>query len=203
MVSRESDPTLEEGNLIIPGEEIHFQETVKSENRSLGAANMPFNSHWIQDHVFGGSLPPVGLKGIKPNVPWSEIWMRTEENEPNLVKSIVSLMDYDKMEMEVGRAFYLRKTLDRKEKATYVELLKEFLDVFAWSSSNLKDISSELDKHQIDLIEGAIPVRQHQYRLNPRYSMMMKEEINQLLEVGFIYPVINLESISPIVVVPK
>ena len=32
---------------------------------------------------------------------------------------------------------------------------------------------------------------------------MVKEEIHRLLEAGFIYPVINSEWISPIVVVPK
>ena len=32
---------------------------------------------------------------------------------------------------------------------------------------------------------------------------MVKEDIDWLLEAGFIYPVVNLEWISPIVVVPK
>ena len=32
---------------------------------------------------------------------------------------------------------------------------------------------------------------------------MVKEEIDRLLEAGFIYPVNNLEWVSPIVVVPK
>ena len=46
-------------------------------------------------------------------------------------------------------------------------------------------------------------MRQHQYRVNPRYSLMVKEEIDRLLEAGFIYPVSNSEWVSPIVVVPK
>ena len=57
--------------------------------------------------------------------------------------------------------------------------------------------------HHIDLIDGAIPVRQRQYRLNPKYSLTVKEEINRLLEARFIYPVNNSEWVSPIVVVPK
>jgi hypothetical protein len=48
-----------------------------------------------------------------------------------------------------------------------------------------------------------VPIRQRQYRLNPRYSLMVKEEIDRLLEAGFIYPVNNSEWVSPIVVVPK
>ena len=32
---------------------------------------------------------------------------------------------------------------------------------------------------------------------------MVKEDIDRLLEAGFIYPVVNSEWVSPIVVVPK
>jgi hypothetical protein len=81
--------------------------------------------------------------------------------------------------------------------------LKDYSDVFAWTPTDLEGIPSELGEHTIDLQEGAVPVRQRQYRLNPRYSLMVKEEIDWLLEAGFIYPVNNSEWVSPIVVVPK
>jgi hypothetical protein len=53
------------------------------------------------------------------------------------------------------------------------------------------------------LKENAKPVRQRQYRLNPKYSLKVKEELDKLLDAGFIYPVKNSEWVSPIVVVPK
>ena len=91
------------------------------------------------------------------------------------------------------RAFYLANALDNNEKQSYVSLLSEFSDVFAWSSSDLTGISPHLGEHRIDLVEGEVPVRQRQYTLNPRYSLMIKEEIERLLEAGFIYPVVNSE----------
>jgi hypothetical protein len=81
--------------------------------------------------------------------------------------------------------------------------LKDYSDDFAWAPTDLEGIPAELGEHTIDLQEGAVPVRQRQYRLNPRYSLMVKEEIDRLLEAGFIYPVNNSEWVSPIVVVPK
>ena len=39
--------------------------------------------------------------------------------------------------------------------------------------------------------------------MNPKYSLMVKEEIDKLLEAGFIFPVPHSEWVSPIVVVPK
>ena len=44
-------------------------------------------------------------------------------------------------------------------------------------------------------------VKQWKYKLNPKYSLMVKKEIDRLLEARFIYPVNNLEWVSPIVVV--
>ena len=41
------------------------------------------------------------------------------------------------------------------------------------------------------------------YRLNPNYAVKVKEEIDNLLKVGFIRPVKKATWLRPIVVVPK
>ena len=58
-------------------------------------------------------------------------------------------------------------------------------------------------EHHINLEENAKPVRQRQRRLNPKYFLLVKEEIEKLLEIGFIYHMSYSEWISPIVIVPK
>ena len=93
--------------------------------------------------------------------------------------------------------------MNRKERGDYVELLKEYSDVFAWTPLDLRGIPPDLREYRIDLIEGAVPVSQQQYMLNPKYSLIVKEEIDRLLEAGFIYPVNNSKWVSPIVVIPK
>ena len=67
----------------------------------------------------------------------------------------------------------------------------------------MKGIPPHVGQHRIDLMEGSVPIRHRQYRLNPKYSMMMKEEINKLIEAGFIFPVLSSEWVSPIVKVSK
>ena len=129
--------------------------------------------------------------------------MEPEEDNPGRIKGIVNPTDYSKVETKEGKAFYLANTLDDNDKQSYVSRLSEFSNVFAWSPSDLTGISPKLGEHRIDLVEGAVLVRQRQYRLNPRYSLMVKEDIDRLLEAGFIYPVVNSELVSPIVVVPK
>ena len=95
------------------------------------------------------------------------------------------------MEVEARKTFYLGRMLDEEERSVYSKLLREFADVFAWSPSDLTRIFLNLEEHQIDLINEATPVTQRQYRLNPRYSLMVKEQIDRLLEARFIYPVKN------------
>lgn len=95
------------------------------------------------------------------------------------------------------------KTLSSSKKLEYGILLSEFANVFAWASTDIREIPSKLGDYRIDLVDGASPISLRQYRLNPKYSLIEKEEIDRLLEAGFIYPVNNTEWVSPIVVVPK
>jgi hypothetical protein len=85
----------------------------------------------------------------------------------------------------------------------WLQVFKDTQDVFAWTYKDLKGVPPEICQHQIVLETNAKPIRQRQYRMNPKYSLMVKEEIDKLLECGFIYPVPYSEWVSPIVVVPK
>ena len=170
------------------------------DDRSLGEIDVPLTVEWIRNRIFEGLLPADETQN---QLPWSEIRTQPEEGDPDRIKSIVNPMDYSKVETKEGKAFYLANALDSKDRQSYVSLLSEFSDVFAWLPSDLTGISPRLGEHRIDLVEGAVPVRQRQYQLNPRYSLMVKEDIDRLLEAGFIYPVVNSEWVSPIVVVPK
>ena len=173
------------------------------EDRALGEASVPLTSGWIKEQIKGGELPTVGLTEGKSDLPWSTIRATAEEQEPDQIKNVVRPSDYEKVEVQEGKSFFLSKSLSATEKKKYVKLLSEYVDVFAWASSDLTGIPLHLGEHRIDLVEGAVPVRQRQYRLNPKYSLMVKEEIDSLLAAGFIYPVNNSEWVSPIVVVPK
>ena len=85
----------------------------------------------------------------------------------------------------------------------YVALFKEFKDVIAWSYKDMTGIPPKLCQHRIYLEENTKPVCQRPYRLNPKYSLKVKQEIDKLLDAGFIYPIDNSEWVSPIVIVLK
>lgn len=167
-------------------------------DRSLGEASVPLTAEWIAHQMKTGNLP----NGTDDS-DWGILVSDSEEVLGEKIKPIVSPTDYEEEEIESGKSFYLSKLLNGTERSGFVRLLRNYLDVFAWELSDLEGISSHLGEHHIELTEGSIPVRQRQYRLNPKYSLKVKEEIDRLLESGFIYPVNNSEWVSPIVVVPK
>lgn len=51
----------------------------------------------------------------------------------------------------------------------------------------------ELEELRIDLMLEAKTIRQRQHRMNPKYSLMMKEDIERLLDAGYIYLVLKSE----------
>ena len=95
------------------------------------------------------------------------------------------------------------KGMGEAEFKQWFQFFKHNMDAFAWTYKDLKGIPPDVCEHRIILEPNTKPVRQRQYRMNPTYSLLVKEEIDKLLECGFIYPVLYSEWESPIVVVPK
>ena len=125
------------------------------------------------------------------------------EETRTATERMISLEQYTELMIPGGKKFNLSATIQDVERELYSELLLAYEDVFATSHKDLLGIPREIVEHRIDLIEGSVPVRQRQYRLNPQYSMLVKKELDKLLEADFIYPVLSSEWVSPIVVAPK
>ena len=85
----------------------------------------------------------------------------------------------------------------------WTEFFRKHKSAFAWTYADLRGIPAEIAEHRIVLEDDARPIWQRQHRLNPKYSLLVKEELDKLLRVGFIYEVPYSEWVSPIVMVPK
>jgi hypothetical protein len=104
---------------------------------------------------------------------------------------------------EEPKNIQISKHLSRQELRSWQQFFIKHYSTFAWSYKNLKGVPPEVCEHHINLEENAKPMRQRQRRLYPKYSLLVKEEIEKLLEIGFIYPVSYSEWVSPIVIVLK
>ncbi|KAL3680089.1 hypothetical protein R1sor_023045 [Riccia sorocarpa] len=120
-----------------------------------------------------------------------------------MTEGMIRKEDGKSLEVWPGKNLRVNARFTDAERDSYRDFLKEYRDVFAFQMSDLKGILPEIGTHRIDLQPGSVPVRQRQYRLNEKYSLLVKENIDSLLDARFIYPVLSSDWVSPIVVIPK
>ena len=84
-------------------------------------------------------------------------------------------------------------------KADLIRLLKEYVDCFAWEYSEMPGLSRDLVEHRLLIKDGFRPYKQPSMRFNPVMYDRIKEEINHLLDAGFIRSCRYAEWISNIV----
>ncbi|XP_070007594.1 uncharacterized protein [Nicotiana sylvestris] len=68
---------------------------------------------------------------------------------------------------EEPRPTYLSVLLEANEEITYIELLKEFRNVFAWSYKEMPGLDPKVALHHLVIKNGALPVKQAQRRFRP------------------------------------
>ena len=103
----------------------------------------------------------------------------------------------------VPRPTFVNTNLSAEYKANLIKLLKEYIDCFVWSYSEMPSLSRDLVEHRLPIKAGFRPYKQPARRFNPAMNDRIKEEINCLLEVGFIRSCRYAEWISNIVLVEK
>ena len=98
---------------------------------------------------------------------------------------------------------YVSTLLSPAEKFELQKVLQQNRDVFAWAHSDMSWISPSIAFHQLNILSTSKPVRQKIRRFHPDRQKVIQEEIEKLLEVGFIREVEYPEWLANTVVVPK
>ena len=93
--------------------------------------------------------------------------------------------------------------LTTSQEAQLITLLNKHSHAFAWEYTDMLGIHHETCTHHVYTDDKIRPLRQPQRRMNPILKEIVKEELQKLLKVGFIYPISDSQWVSPLVVVPK
>ena len=72
-------------------------------------------------------------------------------------------------------------------------MLRDHMDAYAWSFKEIKGVHPSVCTHHLYVKKGCKLVCQPQRRMNPTLKDIVKEELQKLLDVGFIYPISNSE----------
>ena len=97
----------------------------------------------------------------------------------------------------------LSKNLPAHIKLKYIELFKEFSDVFAWSYEDIKSYDTEITQHKIALKENQKPFKKKLHRINPIQFPLVQKEIMKMYDAGIIVPIRYSEWVSNLVSIRK
>ena len=99
---------------------------------------------------------------------------------------------------EKPKKIKLSKSLPPDQKPKYVDLFKEFQDVFGWSYEDLKSYDTSVIQHTIPLRPNQNPFKQKLRRINPVLLSLIEKEVKRMFEVGIIAPIRFSEWVSKI-----
>ena len=104
--------------------------------------------------------------GVAPNDAEVEECNIGTDNQPNIIK--------------------LSNNLVSKRKERYMQLMKKYPDVFAWSYDDLKVYDTKVIQHTIPVKQNEKPFKQKLRRLNPLLFPLIEKEVKKLFDAKII-----------------
>ncbi|KAL6338164.1 hypothetical protein AAG906_012861 [Vitis piasezkii] len=93
---------------------------------------------------------------------------------------------------------------DKRRNSSMRNILRSNHDIFAWTHSDMKGIHPSIASHKLNVFSAARPVRQKIRRFHPTdRQKIIRNEMDKLLEAGFIREVSYPDWLANVVVVPK
>eukprot|EP00253_Pinus_taeda_P034739 PITA_34739 len=119
--------------------------------------------------------------------------------------SLYSMEEFGSSTIEIfpGRTLNINKNLEKLQQEELTKTLQKYFVAFAWEYTDMKGIDPKTCIHYIYIKDNSRPIRQPQRRMNPNLREIVKEELQKLLNVNFIYPISDSQWIYPLVIVPK
>ena len=93
--------------------------------------------------------------------------------------------------------------MEKLQQEKIIKTLQQHFATYACEYNDMKGINPKTCIHHIYIEENYKPIRQPQRRMNPNLREIVKEELQKLLNINFIYPISNSQWVSPLVIVPK
>ncbi|KAI5424531.1 hypothetical protein KIW84_030637 [Lathyrus oleraceus] len=91
--------------------------------------------------------------------------------------------------VNLGSEGYVREVkigalLEESVKKGLIELLREYVDVFAWSYEDMPGLDTDIVQHFLPLKPECVPVKQKLRRTHPDMAVKIKEEVQKQIDAG-------------------
>jgi hypothetical protein len=81
---------------------------------------------------------------------------------------------------------FVNKNMSLEHKDAIIKWLKDYVDCFIWNYCEMSGLNRELVEHQLPIKSGFRPYKEPTQRFNPIIHDWVKEEVERLLNAGFI-----------------
>ena len=83
---------------------------------------------------------------------------------------------------DVKREIKIGAALEDNVKKGLIELLQEYVDIFAWSYQDMPGLGTDIVVHRLPLKEDCPPIKQKLKRTRPEMAVKIKEEVQKQLD---------------------
>jgi len=155
------------------------------------------------DEIIEGEYEVINLKYdhlLKGLTPLEDLFDSNDiPKKPKMEQLKADIEEYNLGTEENPKMIKLSKSLLSDEILKYLELMREFQDVFSWSYEDLKSYDTSIIQHIIPLKENQKPFKQKLRRINHVLLPLIEKEIKRMYEVGIIAPIRFSEWLSNLV----
>ena len=125
----------------------------------------------------------------------------TEDKKVTPVLGSTELIDFSVPDQP--REIRIGFSLSPDERSRLIDLLRSYLDVFAWSYEYMPSLDPTIVQLHLPILPHARLVKKKLRRLHPRWSLQVKEEIQKQLSVVFLSVVEYPEWLANVILIPK
>src|ERR1044072_3746107 len=105
--------------------------------------------------------------------------------------------DEDRKEIKIGAG------LESSVKERLVQMLRDYIEVFAWSYEDMPGLDIDIVVHRLPTKEGFLPVKQKVRRMRPEMSEKIKAEVMKQFNAGFLAVTSYPQWVANMLPVPK
>ena len=125
------------------------------------------------------------------------------DDRGNEKDKVEALEEVELVEGKTTKAIRIGTTLSLDMRSMLIQLLKENLDIFAWSHEDMPSISPKVIEHKLNVNPEKKPVQQKQWVFASEQNQAITSKVNKLLTAGFIREVFYPEWLANVVLVKK
>ncbi|KAK4394061.1 Transposon Ty3-G Gag-Pol polyprotein [Sesamum angolense] len=131
-----------------------------------------------------------------PEEPFGKIGVERRVEAVEELK-IINLSEDDEKTTKIGT------TMRPSTEEHLIQFLKKNKEVFAWTMTDLHGISPDVITHKLNVNLSVKPKKQKKRMFGAERSQAIKEEVDKMLQAGYIRPVQFPEWLANVVLVPK